>query len=335
MKKEQYNNLEMVKDPFGILRSAHEVLEGATHVFLNQEKIKELAESIERRLVQKQLLTAEQFGIIDRTENGVQLVFLEDTVNFSFWPDKGASKWRVKNLKGEVVDGWRALTSCFVRTLKRGVPILDTNFLLNSSASFWQEFFQGEDDTQIPLLEKRVQNLKEAASVLKTSYTGQFKNAIEQSEFDAIKLVRLLVDNFPSFYDIANYRGNDVPFLKRAQILVYDLTLMFEKKSWGNLKNIDELTAFADYKLPQLLRAFGVLQYSNSLAEKVDNYIQIPSGSEEEIEIRAGTIWTVELLRREIGRGVFAAEIDNVLWNLSQNTDFTSKPYHRARTIFY
>jgi len=101
---------------------------------------------------------------------------------------------------------------------------------------------------------------------------------------------------------------------------------------------VDNLTAFADYKLPQVLRHVGVFQYSPSLEHKVDNNILLDPGSPEEIEIRANTIWAVELIRlqlKRMGRNLRAFEIDWILWNLGQQRKFKEKPYHRTVTIYY
>jgi len=99
-----------------------------------------------------------------------------------------------------------------------------------------------------------------------------------------------------------------------------------------------ELTAFADYKLPQVLRHVGVFEYAPGLAEKVDRMLHLDPGSEEEVEIRSNTIWAVELIRQEMTRlekDVRASEIDWLLWNLGQDDAFRAKPYHRTVTTFY
>jgi hypothetical protein len=101
---------------------------------------------------------------------------------------------------------------------------------------------------------------------------------------------------------------------------------------------MDNVTAFADYKLPQVLRHVGVLQYNPSMDNKVDQGIFLEAGSPEEIEIRANTIWAVELIRQELtqmGKKLRAFEIDWILWNLGQESQFKIKPYHRTKTIFY
>jgi hypothetical protein len=47
--------------------------------------------------------------------------------------------------------------------------------------------------------------------------------------------------------------------------------------------SIDELTMFADYRVPQILRHIGVLVYSQPLAEHIDQSKSILYGSQEEV----------------------------------------------------
>ncbi len=66
--------------------------------------------------------------------------------------------------------------------------------------------------------------------------------------------------------------------------------------------------------------------------------LPIESGSPEEVEIRACTIWVVELIRRQLerlGKGLRAYEIDWVLWNMAQESIFKKRPYHRTLTVYY
>ena len=98
-------------------------------------------------------------------------------------------------------------------------------------------------------------------------------------------------------------------------------------------RNIDALTAFADYKIPQVLRELGILEYSTTLAQKVDSRIELAPGSEEEVEIRAGTIIAVEDIRQATSGNLTAADIDHYLWLAGQRTH--ARPYHRTRTIAY
>jgi hypothetical protein len=145
------------------------------------------------------------------------------------------------------------------------------------------------------------------------------------------------VQHFPSFNDTTLYRTHTVRFYKRAQICVADLYNAFAGQQWGEFNDIEQLTIFADYKLPQVLRHANVLEYQTTLAQNIDNRELIKAGSEEEVEIRAATIWACELLRRVMlnhGRHMTAVDIDMRLWQLGQQSA-DMRPYHRTRTIYY
>ena len=116
--------------------------------------------------------------------------------------------------------------------------------------------------------------------------------------------MRLIVENFPSFEDSSIYKGRRVYFYKRAQLLISDIFQAFDGHKFGKLRNITELTACADYKLPFVLRRLGIFSYSYYLTDKIDNQIQIDKDSEEEIEIRANTIWVVELIKQKLKKKI-------------------------------
>jgi hypothetical protein len=183
-----------------------------------------------------------------------------------------------------------------------------------------------------------VKILNELGRLLLEYFDGEASRLVEAVGGSAVKLVRLLADTFTSFRDVAIYHGKRVFFYKRAQIFAADLYGAFQGQSWGNFMDISELTAFADYKLPQVLRHLGVLHYAPALSQTLDRHAILGPGSPEEVEIRANTIWAVELIRQEMARQgatVKAIDIDRVLWNLGQDETFRQRPYHRTVTIFY
>ncbi|MBO0790915.1 MAG: hypothetical protein J2P36_08205, partial [Ktedonobacteraceae bacterium] len=164
-----------------------------------------------------------------------------------------------------------------------------------------------------------------------------FARVIEEAGGSAVRLALLLAEQFSSFNDVATYRQHTIRFLKRAQICAADVHNAFAGQQWGTFTDYDQLTAFADYKLPQILRHQKVLEYDAELARRIDNQELIAAGSEEEVEIRAATIWACELLRREVQRRGYqanAADIDQQLWVAAQNTA-SMLPYHRTRTLYY
>lgn len=67
------------------------------------------------------------------------------------------------------------------------------------------------------------------------------------------------------------FQGKRISFYKRAQILVADSWGIMEARGEGNLVNMDWLTMFADYRVPQALVHLGVLRYSDALMRALKN----------------------------------------------------------------
>jgi hypothetical protein len=118
----------------------------------------------------------------------------------------------------------------------------------------------------------------------------------------------------------------DAGFYKRAQIAANDLHLA----GVVSYPDIGKLTIFADNLVPHVLRHEGVLAYSDALAERVDNGIELPAGSREEREIRACALHACERIAHELH--VAPALLDNWLWNKGQTVP--GRP-HITRTTFY
>ena len=120
-------------------------------------------------------------------------------------------------------------------------------------------------------------------------------------------------------------------FLKRAQILASDL--------WGagawDFSDINELTMFPDYQVPQVLNSKGVLVYSEELQRKVDEKLEIPQNSECEIEIRAATVVACDMLAARLSQPV--VKTDWLLWQIGEREKKLGllKNHHRTHTTFY
>lgn len=79
------------------------------------------------------------------------------------------------------------------------------------------------------------------------------------------------MNNFPCFRDEATYKSKRVSLYKRAQILVSDIWNFFKGTGLGEFHDIDKITMFADYRIPQVLVYFNVLSYDDALMEKLKN----------------------------------------------------------------
>ncbi|MGB9598678.1 MAG: queuosine salvage family protein, partial [Minisyncoccales bacterium] len=186
-------------------------------------------------------------------------------------------------------------------------------------------------------LEKRWRMLKSVSRFFLEKYKNRPKNFVLSGQSDCSLLLKKIYSEVPYFDDWAFYKNKKIYFLKRAQLLISDIWGAFEGKGLGYFKNLDYLTAFADYKLPQILQSLGILEYSPKLLLKIKNGQLIKSGSLLEIEIRAATVAAVEFLKEELrkrGKKVFSFQLDWLLWEKSQKEKM-ALPYHLTKTIFY
>ncbi|KAF2719124.1 hypothetical protein K431DRAFT_251835 [Polychaeton citri CBS 116435] len=168
-------------------------------------------------------------------------------------------------------------------------------------------------------------------------------NLVREADKSAGKLVNLLARHFQAFADETRFEGHKIRFLKRAQILVADLWAAFKGTSHGEFYDIDCLTMFADYRVPQMLHSLGVLAYSPLLEGHVRRQERIPSGHAWEIQLRGCSIWAVEMIRRSIMQehpqaSVNAVLIDFFLYDLAKERELAGVPmlpHHRTRTGAY
>lgn len=315
-----------------ILSSTRFVVENAKYVKVNKDKIKEFIKHFneshinhwlnESPLDLKQLISKDKLHFL--------LVF--NAISFSYW---GEPKWTI-DYKNEKFDGAWGMIASLGKALENSIPLLDMKYLSNISEKDFEKIVRG--NVRIPLFEERLEILREIGRVVSEKLSGDFSKLIKKANNDSIKLLDLIISNFPSFEDSYLYKGKRIYFYKRAQLLISDIYQMFNNNGYVKLKNINQITACADYKLPKILRNLEVIEYQKELAEKIDNKKELYKGSEEEIEIRACTIWAIEFIRRELKKtipDINPIHINDHLWLLGQIKSAKDKPYHLTRTTSY
>lgn len=327
-------NLSESERGVGVLQSTRPVVDSARHVWVDQRAVEALAQ----RFVDSSLAVPgwdERYHWSDGTRHTLTAILVLDAWNFCFWPEPGEEKWSV-TYQGETVNGYKALAACLKRAIEEGVKLYDPKVLVGLNKTKLKKIFRGQGE--IPMLEERLRNAKEVGEVLLRDWEGDFCNLLAACEGSAVSLTEMIAENFSSFRDVAIYYGREVKFYKRAQILVVDLAGAMPEEPLVQFHDIDQLSAFADYKIPQVLEAYGVLRYSPQLEAQLERLEKLPPGDRQEVEIRAAMVWAVEWLREALGRRgrkVSAFEIDWMLWNLGQEPLDYERPYHRTRTVFY
>ncbi|KAL3780183.1 hypothetical protein HJC23_013991 [Cyclotella cryptica] len=243
---------------------------------------------------------------------------------------------------------------------------------------------------EIPDINVRCHLLNELGHGLLEKHNASALHMISKANKSADALVGIILDTFPGFRDYidgdvssshkwetSKKSSATVHFYKRAQIAVADLWASLgrcHKQSFAletsekssklltccEFEDMDTITTFPDYRVPQILRHVNVLEYRDDLAHKVDSQIELDKGCMDEISIRAATVVAVEDLVSKVKQHLFsissqsidekargnmqaiandvsAVTIDWYLWQQGEKLDRMNlmQPHHRVHTTFY
>ncbi|XP_014782708.1 queuosine salvage protein [Octopus bimaculoides] len=279
--------------------------------------------------------------------SAVDWIFVLDTMNFSFWSEDPGNKYTV-TYKDKAYTGYWSLCAAVNRALDNGIPITTPAYCASISGEQLTDILKSDSNQEIPLFSERLQALKHTCKIIMKKYQGSFVNCIRESDNSAENLLQLIVNNFPSYRDEATYGSKQVSFYKRAQILVADIWTCFEGQGLGFFYDIEKLTMFADYRIPQILAYYGVLKYSDSLMKTLKDGVVMKNGDRLEVEIRGCSIWSVEMIREESQKLLDKDEetknalfnsvlLDQFLWDYRQlhAEEMDGIPIHKVRCIYY
>jgi len=356
-------------DPLGVLVSTAFVIRQAVSVTIDESTIGRFADDLVA------LRTApppwdSTLHFRDLTADGAPRtagwILVLDALNFCFWAqgDDPGVRWRVE-WQGEIHDGYAALAAALSRAVAEGIPVWDAGWMTGLAASELRHVLRPiAGQPEIPLFEARLAHLHELGAGLLAIQQDHAADGvgngaghgaghdpvtylIAHAGGSAANLAREVVARFPSFDDVSGWidtltgQERQIRFFKRAQILVADLAGALAGTSLGTFHDLSSLTAFADYKVPQVLRQLGILDYAPDLADRIRHRSLIAAGSREEIEIRAATVQACERIRQALAerssgdRAFTATGVNWLLWNAGQALPKGSEPYHRTVTIFY
>ena len=337
MLKSQMNNLTHSSK---VRESASYIFSNAKHMTFSQEHFESMCSLISTKLINYD--TFEESSNHPKLkelnfEDSVGFCFLIDSINFCFWPNSFEYEHLVTNIK-EAMKQQKGIFS-------------PQNILQIKEEVFRNTVFKDLTDNlnQIP---ERFRLLQEMAGVIVNKFNGKYSDLVLASNYDSDTMLDIIVSNMTGFQDHGVYKGKQVFYYKRAQILVGDINevlVMYKKimskegfinnnqnyyhipdkhivelNKMGDkgLKHIENLTCFADYRVPQVLNYFKVIEYSKELDHKVKNKIELSFGSEEEAEIRGVMIWVVELVKNylseKFSKQLMSIEVDWILWQFGE-----------------
>ncbi len=235
------------------------------------------------------------------------------------------------------LSGYRTVESCLRDRFQLAGPLAPAALRVMSGAHCAELLEQPVESRQVrELMELYAQSWRDLGTLVEERFGGSFLALVGAAGGSAGALVRTLLE-LPLYRDISSYRGLAVPFLKRAQLSVADLALALPE-GLGRFDDLDRLTAFADNLVPHVLRLDGILHYAPALLARIEREELIPSGSPEEVEIRACAVHAIELLTAQLeSRSVQLAprQLDSWLWQRGGEPAYKARPRHRTRCPFY
>ena len=157
------------------------------------------------------------------------------------------------------------LVAAVNKALDSGINLTDPQFYGNITEDQLNKLLMGEGGVPCALVGERARCLREVSDVLKSWFNGSVTEMIKKAENSAERLLQLVTGKFPCFCDsvVMEDERTRLSFHKRAQIFIADLWGMNEGKGIGRFDDIEALTMFADYRVPQSLQYFGALKYSD------------------------------------------------------------------------
>eukprot|EP01017_Pseudomicrothorax_dubius_P031214 TRINITY_DN3961_c0_g1_i2.p1 TRINITY_DN3961_c0_g1~~TRINITY_DN3961_c0_g1_i2.p1 ORF type:complete len:318 (-),score=69.52 TRINITY_DN3961_c0_g1_i2:584-1537(-) len=310
--------------PERIRTSCRRVLQRAELLKINEAEIANFCASLKSS--EKQFLewNESDFHLVGKAgheETTLSYIFTLDMLNFCFWP----SDWEYDNLA-------RALKKC----VEISEDFLSAENLVTISLETVRDVIFG--GLEFPLLEERVRILRELGSQTLAHFGGRYTNIVKAAEGSAVKLLDILTSLLPNLQDHSIYKGEQIFLYKRGQILIGDIWGSFKGEGLGAFWDIDQLTTFPDYRVPQILRDMKILEYVPSLCETIDSKTVIEHGSPAEVEIRAATVVAVELIKERLkseGIVLNSVQIDWALWQRGEEAKDRIAPHHRTLSIFY
>ncbi|XP_034244084.1 queuosine salvage protein [Thrips palmi] len=331
--------------------SAELIATRAKHVSIKEAGVEALArkifEKLEDKTISIDMFSQHELHPPSSDPSAVDWIFVVDTLNFCFWAPNSAH-YSVTH-KGKRYTGYFALCAALNRAKDNGKAVTDPKFYSQLTAKDVTELLQGDDDSApLALVEERAECLRQVGTCLLEKYDGSFVNCVKAAKGSAKVLLNLVVTEFPCFRDVGTFEESQVSFYKRAQILIGDVWACFKGKDLGSFSDIDDITMFADYRVPQVLVHFGVMEYSSHLQSMLEKDVIMDVGCQEEMEIRGCSIHAVELLWAAVKSLLASAKkehlyqinpiiIDHFLWDFRRQyaTELSIIPFHKVVSIYY
>lgn len=305
-----------------IKMSCDYVATNSKYVSINYEKLDEYIKTIDCEKI-KFWLSSNPYNLFNMDiEKIINFMLIFDSIDYCFW---GQPKWIIETIEGKK-DGSDALLYALLNYVKN----LDEIDFTNVSFDEFSNILKG--NVEIPFLRERYNTVISICNVVNKRMNGNFYSYIKDINVDT-ELFDIIINNFADFCDEREYDGNKVYFYKLAQLLTSDILHIKELIS-GTKVDYSHLVGCADYKIPQTVRALGILKYNDELSNIIDNNMLIDKNSKYEVEIRANMIAVINYINSKL-ENCCSIDINDYLFLSSKSVKDIAKPYHLCRNQNY
>ena len=323
-----------------VLESVIPVIEQSRHVATSPEAVQAVAGWMAyETFIFPSGSVGGDFDMGSQPDHIMDLTFLESTLNFAFTDFESSVKYEVE-YQGRTCSDTEGMFARIHEAIATGVPVLDGEYLASITRTDLERIFRG--NIEMPMLDERVEILNEVGTTLVNRYDGRFHRFVRDCApamyADGDGVLERMVVEFPRFNDVSDYHGSEVRFHKLAQLSLWSLHMALHSSGGWQLTDLADITAFADYIVPVGLNLMGILEYTPDLEERIDQGAMIERDSDEEIEIRAHSLYATALLTdamnaiRPADEQLIIPQTDHRLW---RTYHATFKPHHLTRTTMY
>lgn len=321
-----------------VVQSLLPVIEASRHVRTHPDAIEAVASWM---AYEEFTLPGEMFlfPLGDDLDHAIDVLQLSNSLDFAFTDFETSVKFEAEYRGGPWSDS-DGMNACIQRALDEGIPMTSGAWMAACTRQELAEIFSG--NIEMPMLDERVEILHEIGQVLVDRFDGRWSTWVRSCEralyADGNGLLERIQADFPRYRDIPVYDGREVQILKLAQLGLWGLHATWIARGEPGIADIDRMSAFADYIVPVGLRLMGITSYTDDLEARVNRGDMIPRDSEEEIEIRAHTLYATALLtdacnaRRPADMQLVIPQIDGRYWKPYHTTHW---PHHLTRTVMY
>jgi hypothetical protein len=321
-----------------VVQSLLPVIEASRHVRTHPDAIAEVASWM---AYEEFTLPGDMFlfPLGDDPGHVIDVLQLSNSLDFAFTDFSTSVKFQTE-YRGETWSDSDAMNACIDKALEDGVPMTDGAWQARCSRDDLARIFSG--NIEMPMLDERVEMLHEIGRVLVDRFDGRWSAWAATCDRALYAggngmLERIQAD-FPRYHDVSLYDGREVQVLKLAQLGLWGLHATWRSRGEPGFPDLDRMSAFADYIVPVGLRLMGLTSYSDELEARINRGDNLPRDSEEEIEIRAHTLYATALLTdacnalRPADMQLVIPQIDYRFWKPFHTTHW---PHHLTRTVMY